>query len=299
MRWIGLVGMVLLASACSTERQIINITGYNIPSPALQVTLPPALKEISGITQISGDTFACVQDEKGIVFLVDVTNGKIIDKLRFFSEGDYEGITKVENTLYVLRSDGVLYMLPDFLSPESGHITYQTNVPAKDNEGLCYDQANQRLLIGCKSNIGKGKELKDIRAIYAFDIETARLSDTPVLQIDVDELEKFARDNKIALPDYDPNQKKKEHGPEIKMRISCLAIHPVNKRMYILSAVDHLLIILNTDGSIHDLIPLDPVTFPQPEGITFTDTNEMVISNEQKEDGGTITVYSYAAKSRR
>ncbi len=52
---------------------------------------------------------ACVQDERGIVFVYDIGSQKIVDEVRFGSKGDYEGLTKFDSKLFVLRSDGKLY----------------------------------------------------------------------------------------------------------------------------------------------------------------------------------------------
>lgn len=291
-----LIVLTVCVVACSPSRQSMRLNGYRLDTPDHTTMLSSILKEISGITQISGDTFACMQDEKGVVFFINPFTGAILQQLSFYSEGDYEGITKVGDTLFILRSDGVLYALPNYASKESGHISYQTGIPAKDNEGLCYDAANNRLLIGCKSNIGKGKELKNIRAIYAFDLQTKSLSNNPVLEIDVDDLEQFAIVHNIAIPDYDPNEKKRPNGPEIKLRISALAIHPVTGRWYILSARDKLMIILEKDGTIHNIVPLNPEIFPQAEGITFTGDNTMCISSEGKKNGATVTTFNYKGK---
>lgn len=288
---------VFLISACAIWKPAeVRDIGYDLEDPDTHRTLPSTLQEISGITQINADTFACVQDEKGIVFLIDVSSGNIIRQLPFFDDGDYEGIARVGDALFMLRSDGILFEIPNFRSPEYGHITYETGIPANNNEGLCYDAANNRLLIACKSNIGKGSELKNVRAIYAFDLATKKLSDFPVMEINIATLQAYATVHELEIPEKKSKHKEKKNTPDIKFRTSAIAIHPQNGRLYALSAIDHLLCILNQDGSVHSLIKLDETMFNKAEGISFADDNTMLITNEGQEKQPTLISFTYYGK---
>lgn len=64
---------------------------YDLTAPKATWPLPHELKEISALTDLDADTVACVQDEKGIVFDVDVRTGKVVRRRRFGPHGDYEG----------------------------------------------------------------------------------------------------------------------------------------------------------------------------------------------------------------
>ena len=289
--------LLLLMSSCAIwkPREVREI-GYDLEAPDMHRTLPSTLHEISGITQITADTFACIQDEKGTVFLIDVTNGNIIKQLPFFGDGDYEGIARVNNTLYILRSDGTIFEIPNFRSPEYGHLTYETGIPANNNEGLCYDAAQNRLLIACKSNIGKGAVLKNVRAIYAFDLSTKKLSDVPVFELNIETLQAYANTHELDIPTKNKKHKKHSDEPDIKFRTSAIAIHPVNGRLYALSAIDHLLCILNTDGSVYKLIKLDEDVFNKAEGIAFANDNSMLITNEGQDKQPTLLSFSYTGR---
>jgi hypothetical protein len=56
---------------------------YNLSAPDKVYTLPAALREISGITEVDGSAIACIQDERGIVFIHDINKNEIIRQFIF------------------------------------------------------------------------------------------------------------------------------------------------------------------------------------------------------------------------
>lgn len=289
-----IISLVLSTSySCSTKiaskQKIIN---YDLTKPDNIVLLPGILHEISGITNIDSETFACVQDEDGIVFFYNVDKNEITRSIDFHDEGDYEDICKVNSSLYILRSDGVLFEISNF-EWESFQISkHKTDIPAINNEGLCYDLENNRLLIACKSKIGKGKEFKDLRAIYAFDLDTKLLSDKPVFEFNINDIEAFAEKHNIELA-----EKTKKNGDKkkssIKFRPSAICINPVTKNLFLLSAVDHLLFVFNMNGKIENMVQLNPQIFSQAEGITFLENGDMFITNEGQDGSPNLIRFNY------
>ena len=179
--------VIIILSGCKTSQPKIQRTaGYNFKSPDAAIVLPDILHEISGITFLDSNTLVCVQDENGILFFYDMTKKEIISQKDFSGKGDYEGIARVEDTIYVLRSDGILYEIADFKSDNPIVTSFDTDIPSKDNEGLCYDKESNRLLIACKEKTGKGDLSKDNRYIFGFDLSSKKLIDEPVFTFDVD-----------------------------------------------------------------------------------------------------------------
>jgi hypothetical protein len=197
----------------------------------------------------------------------------------------------VQNELYILRSDGVLLAISNYKREDFSVASYATGIPADNNEGLCYDSLHNRLLIGCKSRIGKGPELKDKRAVYAFELATKKLSEFPLYLFDVGTLEEFAADNKIEFP-----SKKKKKGnskTDIKMRISAIGIHPLTQELYILSASDHALFVFDPSGKIRHIEKLNDKVFNKAEGITFAENGDMFITNEAQDKKPTLLKFTY------
>ncbi|TND06974.1 MAG: hypothetical protein FD123_3438 [Bacteroidetes bacterium] len=268
------------------------IPAYNFNKPDRVLTLPDTLREVSGLTHLDSTTIACIQDENGILFFYDIANNCIKKQVRFYSNGDYEGIARVGQTLFILRSDGMLFEIPDY---ETGNLepdSIRTGVPANNNEGLCYDAHNNRLLIACKSNTSKGPEHQDKRAIYAFDLKRRKLSDQPVFIFDLAAIKKFALEQGIRLP---VNVKKKEEkaDPVLRFRTSAIAIHPVSKKLYLLSAVDHLLFIFDMSGNIEHIEQLNQSVYNKAEGIGFFENGDVLISNEAQQKKPTLLRIRY------
>jgi uncharacterized protein YjiK len=293
--FISNIFIVLTFALSSCDASYINnekITGYNLTTPDVKFILPDTLHEISGLTNIDSATFACVQDENGIVFIYDAMQNEIKKQFVFGADGDYEGITLVNKTIYVLRSDGYLFEISDYESEEFILTSFSTDIPAKDNEGLCYDTDNNRLLIACKSKIRNGTKSKDNRAIYGFDLKTKTLTQKPIFNFDIKIIKQFAIDNKISLP----TKKKKGNQinePSFKFRPSAIGIHPFTKQLYIISSSDHLLFIFDMNGDIKHIEQLNPFMFNQAEGITFFENGDMLISNEGKDKKPTLLRFNY------
>jgi len=272
--------VILILQGCKTSQpKIQRIAGYNFKSPDAAIVLPDLLHEISGITYLDSNTIVCVQDENGILFFYDLTRKGVINQKNFSGKGDYEGIARVMDTIYVLRSDGKLFEIADFKSDNPTVISFDTGIPSKDNEGLCYDQELNRLLIACKEKTGKGDLSKDSRYIFGFDLSSKKLTGEPVFTFDVDRLKEFAKANNIELP-LKNSKKGLAVEPDLKFHTSGIAIHPLTGRIYLLSADDHLLFIFDKSGSVGQIIRLNPALFYQPEGITFLENGDMLISTE-------------------
>jgi hypothetical protein len=292
---IGILVLTLLGCA-ATYKNNAKITGYNLSKPDFSFILPDTLREISGLTDIDSVTFACIQDENGILFIYDLLKNEIQKQYSFNIDGDYEGITRVDSSMYILRSDGTLFEISNYQSPKFKLTSYTTGIPANNNEGLCYDPDNNRLLIASKGKIAKGTEYKDKRVIYGFDLKTKQLTEKPVFEFDLRNIKEYAATNKINLP-----AKTKKNGqitePFIKFMTSAIAIHPITKKLYLLSASDHLFFIFNpTNGDMEHLELLNPDIFNKAEGITFLDNGDMIITNEGQNKNPTLLRFNYRNK---
>lgn len=252
---------------------------YSFDAPDSVVYLPESLHEISGLVALSDTIAAAVQDEEGILFFYDLRKSRISHTIDFAGAGDYEGVTAARDVLFVLRSDGVLFRIKQYTSASPLIDSADTHMPTANNEGLCFDGKNNRLLIAAKSKPGKGKEWKDKRVIYGFDLVSEKRTTDPVVEINVTGIKEEAGKRGIDLPD-----KLKKNGsiiPDVlKMKTSEVAIHPESGDLYVLSAADHFLFVFGPDGTIREIHPLNPALFNKAEGITFLKNGQMVISNE-------------------
>lgn len=272
-----------------------NKIGYDFSKPTLNAELPTILHEISGLAIIDSTSIACVQDEDGILFIYNIKSRKITQQYTFGLKGDYEGITLVNDLLYVLRSDGVLFEIKDYQSKKLKVKTYSTRVPAINNEGLCYDVQNNRLLIGAKGRVNKDPMNKNMRFIYAFDLKTKTLNQSPAFSFNTSDINVTAKMQGINFP---KKQNKKgesiEHG--FKFNTSEIAIHPTTQQLFVLSATDHVLFIFNKNGNLEYIEQLNPITFNKSEGLDFFRNGDLIISNEGQTHQPTLLRFNYMPK---
>lgn len=275
---------------CSAFSLFVN--NYDYKTPSSRIILPDTLREISGITYIDSSTIACIQDENGIVFMYDLTQNKIKRQFTFNINGDYEGICRVDQSLYILRSDGMLYEVSNYQSKKPAVKSWFTSVPAQNNEGLCYDVKHNRLLIGCKGKITKGAQYKDIRQVYEFNLANKQLNSKAVYTFSVADVKEFAKIHHLHFPSK-TTKNGKNTGPVIRFNTSEIAIHPISGDLYVLSATDHALFIFNEAGVLQHIEQLDPTLFNKSEGITFFPNGDMIISNEAQTKKPTLLKFDY------
>lgn len=276
----------------SSDSKNKNAAGYDFSFADETFILPGILKEISGISAIDSSSVACIQDEKGIVFIYDLIKKNIQRQLVFHSNGDYEGITRVDEVLYILRSDGVLFVIENFISSDFRKEMISTGIQEKENEGLCYDPKNKCLLIASKMNpvIAIGK--KENRAVYGFDLSKEKIFEEPVYNFDLSTINRFAADIKIFDPEKG-DKKKKGRYPKIEFRPSAIGIHPLTNKLFVLSGMERMLFVFDINGNIELIEKLDPELFKMPEGITFIKNGDMLISNEGQNKNPTILRFNY------
>lgn len=251
---------------------------FNFKEPSLLLNLPFELREISGLTNISELEIACVQDENGILFIYNLLTDSIVGQFDFGIKEGYEGLTKADSSYFILRGDATLLEI-EFPYDSSRVTETKLNIQEQDNEGLCYDERNNRLLIAPKSKFGKGKILKDTRAIYAIDLATKELNETPIFLISIAEIEAFANKNQIELPQKISKQSS-DSVSALKFIPSALAVHPKTDEIYILSAVDQTLAVFDKKGLLMNFFMLDNRLFNRPERLTFLSNGDLIITNE-------------------
>lgn len=258
--------------------QISEDLQYNFENPVSVLKLDKSLSEISGLGfHTQEDVLLAINDEKGIIYKLNKTDGKIRQKTIFAKYGDYEGIEQFENKTIVINSSGVLFFR-DFETNKTKKIS--TKLSTKNNiEGLAFDKTNKQLLLACKENsINSTKE--NIKSIYALDINNLKLNDTAYLEIHLENLSEFV----IQKNSNDGYLKRiKKFAP------SGIAIQPENRDIYIISARGSSLLIFSKDEVLKNIVFLNEDQLPQPEGITFDNSQNLYISTEAKR--GKIFVY--------
>lgn len=263
-----------------------------LSKPLSVLDLPVELREISGLTEIDDQTVACLQDEAATLYLVNLSDGKIRERHPFGPPGDMEGLTRVGNELFALRSDGLIYRLQPNGHGYTAVDSFNLLLPHRNIEGLGYDPVDNRVLAAPKDNLKGGPELRDKREIFAFDPTTYALQLRPALTFSVKQILRAAKAAGVDIP-----MRSTDHGkqvPQIKFRMSSIAVEPATGHYFILSAVDQTLLVLDRNGGYKALYLLDEGLLPKPEGITFLPDGDLLISTEGKESKPRIVRFRMA-----
>lgn len=251
---------------------------YRLDAPDAAFALPDRLREISGLTVLEGGHLGAVQDEDGVLFVLDAATGAVTAEHRFHDAGDYEGVERVGDRVWVLQSDGTLFEIRNATADAPERTRHETPLHRRcDAEGLAYDAPNARLLIACKED--PGPELTDVRAIYAFDLRAKRLSERPVFVLDRRALDRPPRRGGAAGAAFKP---------------SALAVHPTSGRIYVLSSARKALAVLSPEGTLLEAVALPERLYPQPESLTFLPDGTLFIASEGESGDATLLRFAEA-----
>lgn len=227
--------------------------------------LPNALDEISGMVWIGEERLACVQDEDGIIYIYDLGSSKIIHQQNFAGPGDYEALSYINAEFWVAESNGKLLRIPkDGVEEDTEEIQLQFEY--KNNiEGLAATPEGKFLISVKDRNLEKDDG--DYKAIYSYDPGTGNLAKNPAIKIEFDD------------PAFEIVR---SNNPGKLIRPSDLNFNPVSGDLYVLDAEVPKVLILDRSGKIKKIHMLDPEEFFQPEGICFSPSGRLFISNEGK-----------------
>lgn len=236
--------------------------GYDLTKPYV-IKLPVELDEISGVAFYPPDTSVfAIGDEFGYLYKIPLTPNKPIRKWKFSNLGDFEDLALVDKVFYVLQSDGGITTFT--FDAKNTVLTNHLDFPLEGSEFeiLYYNPHQFKLVMICKDCEEDKK-----RALTVFHFNLLKRSFDDSSSINVASIASMIGEKKI------------------KFKPSAAAINPVTDELFIISAVNRLLVVADRNGRPKATYPIDARIFKQPEGITFTPAGDMIISNEAADRG--------------
>lgn len=256
---------------CGADKSISESPSlYDLNKPTV-LTLPGGLDEISGISYYPKDSSVFAEvDEDGILFKIALNGSNKTQQWRYDKKHDFEDIVMHDSTFYILESNGDIETLK-FNGDSISHTKSKfPDADKKSNEfeTLYYD--NEIGLVMLCKNCEDDKK----KVVTAFACKPDSSVYNVAFQMDVDPIAKKSKDDKFHF------------------KPSAAAINPITNELYILASVNKLLVIADRKGKVKNVYTLDPTTFNQPEGITFTPSGDLLISNEKgDEDAATLLIF--------
>jgi uncharacterized protein YjiK len=272
---LHLLFLLTVASSCAQKKSNITIAPHYSAKPIV-LSINKELDEISGLSFDGSDYSAvyAISDDKGSLYKISLTDGKIISAIKFDKQKNFEDLVIIGDTCYVLNSNGNISSF-NYKTVDAKHILVHHNPESGKNEFeiLYAGESTSRLILICKSC---ERDNKKKVTTYYYDIAQGKFSVGPYT-LDATKILKRAS---IEKNHFKP---------------SAAAIHPISGQVYIVSSVNKLLVITDTRGAIKGVYPLNGKLFKQPEGIAFTASGDMLISNESAGNGpANILIYKYS-----
>jgi hypothetical protein len=277
MKFTSITAFLYLLSGCllaGCKQQgksfVPSIPGYNA---ALKQTiiLDKELLEISGLYYLPDGRLASMNDEDGKIFLINNNTGDYTVS-KFGRKRDYEDIAATADYYYVLESNGNIHRVP-MTSPDTEEEFEFPREKKIEFESLTYYKDLGKLVLISKEQ----RETKKGVLAYTFDPVTLQFSDTALFEIYRRDIHAIMKDNNAQF------------------KPSAAAIHPILKKLFIVASIGKAIIQCSLDGKVEKAWQLNPVQFPQPEGLAFAPNGDMFISNEGVDGKATILKFPYHA----
>ncbi len=271
------------------------LEGYEFPytfrEPDTAFALADDLLEVSGLTVVNdGANLACVQDEEGILYVLNKESGAIEQQIEFHSKGDFEGVELVGETIYIVKSKGDIYQVNDWQGESKEVKIHETHLNKMANvEGLGYDVSTNKLLLACKGKMEQDDSFT--RSIYGFDLATNKLDEKPMIKIDLELLHSYLNSGE-PIKYLEKINEKLDPKNGFSFGPSGIAIHPITKNIYVISSVGKMLMVLDPSGKIIHIEKFKKKHHPQPEGICFEKDGTLWVSSEANESKPYLKKYS-------
>jgi uncharacterized protein YjiK len=255
--------IILILTGCSSRSDkttsVSDSFPFDLNSPDKKYFLPEQLREISGLSSLPNEQLACVQDEKGILFIFDLKTEQIKKEIKFGKPGDYEGVEVIGDKVYVIKSNGEIASFDiNAEEPEPDIISTPLRV-RNDVEGLGYNSQNNSLLIACKGKPDVNNNNSKGKSIYEYSLNENKFIETPFLSLTKQEM------------NLEPN----------KIKPSGIAMNPKTAQVFLLASSGEFFIF--EQKKLSQVFELNPSMFTQAEGICINDNGSLFISSE----GGT------------
>lgn len=275
LRWCLLIGFSLVfLSSCQLFWSPKSPRGYVMPRPKKMI-LDKKLNEASGLFYLQNENaMLSIADNKQKIYRI-TQDGKVNDYFEgdIGPQQDYEDIVKVDSSVYVLISNGtIVEVKPNGTGLQVNNYPFWSD-KKNDFETLYYDSTAKSLVLLCKTCAADKGENNN--TAYRFNLTGKQFETTPYYTISTKAVQNSLKDGKVEF------------------KPSAAVIHPLEKRLYILSSAGNLLVVTDLKGKVEEVFRLNPTLYPQAEGIAFAPNGDMYVTNEAKLGKPTLLYIPY------
>lgn len=266
--YLLILPLVFGNTECSSQNLF---NGYDLDHPSQIIDLPHSVNEISGISYEDGHVFA-IDDEHGNLYRIELKKDPKIEHWEFGKDKDYEDVVLANRRIYVLNSNGHIVEFDEKFPINKTYKEAVNNKGRNEYESLYYDPTIQKVVMLCKHC---SSDKKDENTAFSYDPSSRSFDKKPLYTVDRKQIEKVV-------------------GKDIgRFKPSAATKNPATGEVYIISSINKLLITMK-NNKVFKAQSLDHKLFKQPEGIAFSSSGELLISNESAGQGpATILIFEH------
>jgi hypothetical protein len=267
--------MSLPRTAATCLSLMLAACGNTRPDGDISYNLPDRLTEASGLAVAGPDSVFTHNDEFAIIYEYRLDDGKV---LRAFAlgkptlEGDFEGIATGRGRVFLVTSDGLIYSFaPGKDGDRVAYRVYDSGIgPRCEIEGLSQGPDPDELLLMCKRFRNDSSDA--LLEAYRWRIGEDRADERPFLSI--------------------PLKGLLDKADRAEFRPSGLEYYPACQQFYIVSARNHVVLVLDRAGKFVEKRKFKAKRHPQAEGIAIMPDGRLVLADEgSRSRKGRLTVY--------
>lgn len=235
----------------------------------LQLKLPKALREISGLTELPDARLLAVADQKAQIYSIDFVKLKAEKFAQMgdpVGKGDFEGIALLDDFIYLVTSNGKLWR-QGLQAEATDYEKFKTGIGKQcEVEGLTAWPARDVLLILCKK--ARSQTLAGKLSIFAWSAQSQTLVPGLAITRSYEEL---------GLP---------------RLRPSGISFTDDGQHLFIVAAKEKYFVVLSVTGELIRAGRLpNRAIHRQTEGVVITSQNTLYLADEGGKGKGTITRY--------
>ena len=247
----------------------LGCSGHDDDEGLLQLKLPKALREISGLTELPDARLLAVADQKAQIYSIDFVNLKAEKFARMgepAGKGDFEGIALFDDSIYLITSNGKLWRR-GLNAAATDYEKIKTGIGKLcEVEGLTAWPERSALLILCKQ--ARTKALAGKLTIFAWSVPNQELLPDLAISRSFDDL---------GLP---------------QLRPSGITFTADRQHLFIVASKQKYFIELSLTGELIRAARLpNAAIHRQTEGVVITGQNTLYLADEGGKGRGTITRY--------
>ncbi len=240
----------------------------------VQWGLPNRLKEISGLAVTSTDRLFAHNDERAVIYEIDVLEQRIAKEFGMGDpvvRGDFEGLFILEDRFFLVTSDGVLF--ESFEGEDEERLDYNMYITGAGRlcevEGLAANVERTHLLLVCKTPRARG--LRSWVTLLPWSVAERRLVPAEAIRFP---LKAFA--DVVKGDEYSP---------------SGLSQAPGSDHFLLVAAGQNAIAEVSLDGRLLGIASLDKGRHQQTEGVAFLSDGTLILADEGTGQRGRLTFY--------